>query len=75
MVREDNRLGAATGSLMIGVSQFYILAEIGSMGLESVGTTQWLAFILAGPAGIVCSMAAHPYIVRKIKQWRDRNES
>ena len=72
MVRDDNRLGAATGSLMIGISQFYVLSVISDMGIDAVGTFQWIAFILAGPAGIVASMTAHPYIVKKL---RGRNDT
>jgi hypothetical protein len=72
MVRDDNRIGAASGSLMIGISQFYLLAVIGSMGIDSIGTLDWISFILAGPIGIVCSMSAHPYIVKTVTKFKDK---
>ncbi len=72
MVRDNNKTGAATGSLMIGVSQFYLLTVIGSMGVDAIGTFDWVAFILAGPIAIVFSMIAHPYISKKLNEWNKK---
>lgn len=64
MVRDSNCYGAAMGSLLIGVSQFYIFSIIGGLSASDIGSYNWLAFILAGPLAIVVSIKTHPLIVK-----------
>jgi hypothetical protein len=62
MVRDSNCQGAAIGSLLIGVSQFYIFSIIGGLSIADIGTSSFWSFILAGPVAIVTSIKTHPYI-------------
>ena len=64
MVRDSNCYGAAMGSLMIGISQFYIFSIIGGLGVEDIGGLKWFAFIFAGPLAIVISIKTHPLILK-----------
>lgn len=66
MVRDDNKLGAAIGSYLIGTTQFYLYTVIGSMGAGSTLGSEWWAFVLAGPIAIVFSMYSHPYINKHV---------
>jgi hypothetical protein len=66
MVRDSNCLGAAFGSVLIGVSQFYIFSIIGGMGPSDIGTIKFFAFVSAGPCAIVASIKLHPHINRLI---------
>jgi hypothetical protein len=66
MVRDSNCIGAASGSLMIGISQFYIFSIIGGLSGADIGAGDWWAFILAGPVAIVISIKTHPYISKHI---------
>ena len=68
MVRDSNIYGAAVGSLLIGISQFYIFAIIGGLSAADIGNLKWLAFISAGPIAIVVSIKAHPLIVKIFKR-------
>lgn len=68
MVRDSNLQGAAMGSLMIGISQFYIFSIIGGLSADDIGSYSWLAFILAGPIAIVISIKAHPLILKLFKR-------
>lgn len=64
MVRDSNLYGAAMGSLMIGISQFYIFSIIGGLSASDIGNYSWWAFILAGPFAIMVSIKTHPLIVK-----------
>ena len=66
MVRDDNKIGAVIGSYFIGTTQFYLYSVIGQMGAGSVASSQWWAFVLAGPVAIVFSMYAHPHINKAV---------
>jgi hypothetical protein len=68
MVRDNNYIGAAIGSTLIGISQFYLTSLIADMGLESIGTIAWYVFIIAGPLAIVTSMKTHPFIAQLTKK-------
>jgi hypothetical protein len=68
MVRDNNYIGAAIGSTLIGISQFYLTSLISSMGLESIGTVAWYVFVVAGPLAIVASMKTHPFIAQLTKR-------
>lgn len=53
---------AALTSFVIGGSQLYLLKAMPQ-------PTGWLdnaAYLCAGPLAIVCSMAAHPWLVRRL---------
>lgn len=69
MVRDNNYLGAALGSLLIGVCQFYIYNVTGSFSMFSL---DWGIFILAGPIAIVSAMKTHPLLLKLMK--RDTND-
>lgn len=73
MVRDANCTGAAMGSIMIGVSQFYIFAIIGGLSSADIGNGDWWAFILAGPIAIVTSIKTHP-MINKIVFRRRQND-
>tara|TARA_R110002167_G_C12311787_1_gene618212 strand:+ start:136 stop:384 length:249 start_codon:yes stop_codon:yes gene_type:complete len=66
MVRDSNYIGAMLNSFMIGTAQFYLLSVISEMGLESIGTSFWYAYIIAGPLGIAASIKTHSYISKII---------
>jgi hypothetical protein len=68
MVRDNNYIGAAIGSTLIGISQFYLTSLISDMGLESIGTMAWYVFVVAGPLAIVTSMKTHPFIAQLTKK-------
>ena len=68
MVRDSNCYGAAVGSLMIGVSQFYIFSIIGGLSASDIGNYNWWAFILAGPLAIVVSIKMHPLIIKQFSR-------
>lgn len=72
MVRDSNCSGAALGSLMIGMSQFYIFAIIGGLSATDIGAGDWWAFILAGPVAIVTSIKTHPYINKHVFKRGDK---
>tara|TARA_R110000822_G_scaffold236402_2_gene367009 strand:- start:10313 stop:10531 length:219 start_codon:yes stop_codon:yes gene_type:complete len=63
MVRDNHYLGAAIGSLLIGVCQFYIYNVTGSFSILSL---DWFVFIFAGPIAIVSAMKTHPIIMKKV---------
>jgi hypothetical protein len=64
MVRDANCYGAAIGSLLIGISQFYIFSVIGGLSISDIGNSSFLSFIAAGPIAIVVSIKTHPFIVK-----------
>ena len=66
MVRDKNIAGAGVGSLLIGISQFFVFSIIGSMGADDLLRPEGLAFLLSGPLAIVTSIKVHPYIVKHI---------
>ena len=73
MVRDSNCTGAAIGSLLIGVSQFYIFSVIGGLSVSDIGSTSFISFILAGPIAIVVSIKTHPLIVKTFKGKKHAN--
>ena len=74
MVRDNNYIGAMIGSLIIGSTQFYLMAVISKIGFESIGTTIWFIFIVAGPIAIAASMHTHPYISKLMKLIKKENK-
>ena len=62
MVRDSNCYGAAVGSLLIGISQFYIFSVIGGLSASDIGSSSFIAFVIAGPIAIVVSIKTHPLI-------------
>jgi hypothetical protein len=66
MVRDANCCGAASGSFLIGISQFYIFSIIGGLTANDINTLSWWAFILAGPSAIVISIKTHPLLNKYI---------
>jgi hypothetical protein len=62
MVRDSNCYGAAVGSLLIGISQFYIFSVIGGLSASDIGSSSFIAFVTAGPIAIVVSIKTHPFI-------------
>jgi len=63
MVRDNNKLGAFIGSLLIGMCQFYIYNITGSFSMLSL---DWFLFIFAGPVAIVLAMETHPHLMKKL---------
>lgn len=59
MVRDHNYWGAAIGSLLIGVCQFYIYTVVQSIEMYSY---DWYVFLIAGPMAIVTAMKFHATI-------------
>jgi hypothetical protein len=71
MVRDHNYIGAAIGSTLIGISQFYIYKVVQSI---EVGTLVWLSFIVAGPMAIVTAMKFHSYVSNLLKSFKKPKE-
>jgi hypothetical protein len=66
MVRDSHCVGAAVGSLFIGVSQFFVFSIVGGLSATDMVTAQGLSFLLAGPLAIVASIKTHPYMVKHL---------
>lgn len=66
MVRDKNIAGAGVGSLLIGISQFFVFSIIGGLSANDLLQPEGLAFLLSGPIAIIASIKAHPYIVKHI---------
>ena len=72
MVRDSNCYGAATGSLLIGISQFYIFSVIGGLSASDIGSLNFIAFVVAGPIAIITSIKTHPLIASIFKKKKIR---
>lgn len=66
MVRDANCAGAAFGSVFIGISQFFVFSIVGGLNASDMLTPEGMAFMLAGPVGIVASIKTHPYMVKHV---------
>lgn len=66
MVRDNNKIGAAINSYLIGTTQFYLYSVIGQIGAGNIGSSSWWAFVIAAPIAIVFSMYAHPIINKAV---------
>lgn len=67
MVRDHNYVGAAIGSTLIGLCQFYIYSIIPDIEKYTLG---WATFIIAGPIAIVLAMKSHnktAHLLEKLK--------
>ncbi|TKB53291.1 hypothetical protein [Ferrimonas aestuarii] len=65
MVRDGNCIGAAMGSIAIGVTQYLVIGIISHIGVDGLFSLTGAAFLLAGPIAIVCSIKSHP----KLAEW------
>ena len=74
MVRDANCQGAAMGSFLIGISQFYIFGIIGGLSADDINTLPFWAFILAGPSAIVNSIKTHPLLNEYVFKRKAKNE-
>lgn len=70
MVRDANCIGAAVGSVLIGVSQFFVFSIIGGLAAGDMLTAEGLAFMTSGPLAIVASIKTHPYMVKHVFKGR-----
>ena len=53
-------------SLILGIFGWYLTSIIAAANLESMLSSVWWSFVLAGPIAIVTAMKTHPHIVRKL---------
>ncbi|MDH5527171.1 MAG: hypothetical protein OEY97_07685 [Nitrospirota bacterium] len=53
---------AAVTSFGLGAGGYYLTAVIAQAGNEGVGSGVWIAFVAAGPCGIVTAMRIHPWL-------------
>ncbi|MBY6104892.1 hypothetical protein KUW19_00150 [Ferrimonas balearica] len=60
MVRDGNQLGAAGGSVLIGLSQFQLFGIVPVVYQQGLWSSDAAAFLLAGPLAIVASIRTHP---------------
>ena len=64
-IRDGKKVMAAITSLCLGVSGFLTTGIISQHYEQGMFSGVFFAFLLAGPAGIVCSMYAHEYFWNK----------
>lgn len=66
-VNRGHKLIAALTSFGLGVAGFYVTGTIAQAYQEGMFSSTFISFIFAGPCGIVCSMFAHPHLVKMFK--------
>lgn len=65
MVKDHNYVGAAIGSMLIGLAQFYIYQVVQDIDMYTV---EWYTFLVAGPMAIVTAIKFHPTITKLISR-------
>ncbi len=64
-VQGGHKLAAAITSFLLGVSGYVVTGMSAQAYKDGFLSTIFLAFVIAGPCGIVTSMYLHPYL-RKV---------
>lgn len=64
-VRDNRHCTAAVTSGVLGMLGYYLTAAIARHADAPIGSSVWIAFVAAGPCGIVTAMHLHAWRLRR----------